>query len=43
MSGRAVDNPKARQELEAALREFELQAVNWGYTGSTIPACAKVT
>ncbi|HKO93259.1 MAG TPA: hypothetical protein VJU61_19020 [Polyangiaceae bacterium] len=31
MSGRAVDNPKARQELDTALREFELQAVNWGY------------
>jgi hypothetical protein len=31
MSGRAVNNPKAHQEVETALREFELQSVNWGY------------
>jgi hypothetical protein len=31
VSGRAVNNPKAQQELETALRQFEMQAVNWGY------------
>lgn len=41
MTGRAVSNPKADHEVQAALRECEVQALNFGYRWITDSAVRK--